>query len=172
MAIKDIVRSNGDKTSLPVKREDETSLPSLYREMNDWMHSWNRWFEGFFNRPFDFTPALAGRWTTFTPAINFSDGEHEFKLTAELPGMEQKDIHLTISRDTLVISGEKKAEHEEKGAGFYRAERTYGMFKRSIPLPEEVDTGKVDATFKNGVLTVTLPKLPEKPGAKKIEIKS
>jgi HSP20 family protein len=85
----------------------------------------------------------------------------DITLSAELPGMEPEDIQITINRGTLMVSGEKRAEEEEKGERFYRLERSYGAFNRSIPLSDEVDEDKNDATFKRGVLNVKLPKPAE-----------
>ncbi len=94
-------------------------------------------------------------------------------MTAELPGMEEKDIQLTLENDSLIISGEKKNDVEEKGKNFHRVERSYGSFQRVIPLISEIQQEKVEAKFRNGVLNITLPKTPA--AAKqthKIEIKS
>ena len=82
----------------------------------------------------------------------------EIKVSAELPGMDEKDIDVSLTRDTLTIKGEKKEEKEDTGKDYYKMERSYGSFTRSIPLPVEVDTDKVQATFKKGVLEITLPK--------------
>jgi HSP20 family protein len=87
-----------------------------------------------------------------------SETDKEIKVSAELPGMDEKDIDVSLTRDSLTIKGEKKQETEDKGEDYYRMERSYGSFTRSIPLPIEVDTDKVQATFKKGVLEITLPK--------------
>lgn len=87
-------------------------------------------------------------------------------------GIDEKDIELTQHKDHLRIKGEKKQEQEEQGQVFHRMERTYGVFQRHIPFPQQVDTDKADATFKKGVLTITLPKLNDvQTGAKKITVK-
>jgi HSP20 family protein len=91
-----------------------------------------------------------------------TEREKEIEVTAELPGMSEEDIDITLARDVLTIKGEKKQETEDKGNNYYRMERSYGKFSRVIPLPDGVvDNENVDATFKNGVLTITLPKLEE-----------
>jgi HSP20 family protein len=87
-----------------------------------------------------------------------SETDKEIKVSAELPGMDDKDIDVSLTRDALTIKGEKKEEKEDKGKDYYKMERSYGSFTRSIPLPVEVDTDKVQATFKKGVLEITLPK--------------
>jgi len=93
-------------------------------------------------------------------------------VVAELPGMDEKDINLSIEDNALVLSGEKKSDVEEKGKTFHRVERTYGSFQRVIPLNVEVDEDKATASFKNGVLAITLPKAAEAvKQSKKITIK-
>ena len=105
--------------------------------------------------------------------MNVSETDKAVQVTAELPGMEEKDIQISLERDVLLISGEKKSESEETGKNFHRVERSYGSFQRAIPLVSEVQEDKVDATFKNGILTITLPKPPSSvKAAKKISIKT
>jgi HSP20 family protein len=94
--------------------------------------------------------------------VNVTEREKEFEVTAELPGMAENDIDISLSRDVLTLKGEKKQETEDKGDNYYRMERSYGKFSRVIPLPADaVDNDNVEATFKNGVLTIILPKLEE-----------
>ncbi len=105
------------------------------------------------------------------PAVDISETSDKITVKAEIPGMEAKDIDISMVGDTLTIKGEKKAEREEKDENFHLVERTYGSFSRSMKLPAAVDADKVEATYKNGVLTVVLPKKEEvKP--KTIEIKT
>ena len=95
------------------------------------------------------------------------------QVTAELPGMDEKDIQISLEQDCLVLSGEKKTETEESGKNFHRVERTSGSFQRVIPLVSEIQEEKVDATFKNGVITITLPKAASAAkSAKKITVKA
>ncbi len=118
-------------------------------------------------RPFEW------RMEAFIPRVDIKDEDNQLKVEAELPGVSEKDVELSISGDMLMISGEKKQEKEEKEKGYYRVERSYGSFQRAIPLPVDVDRDKVQASFKNGVLTVTLPKSPEAmKQTKKIPIKA
>jgi HSP20 family protein len=109
----------------------------------------------------------------FVPRIDLKDNGDSYIVTAEIPGMKEKDISVTLDQNVLTLEGEKKAESEEKGKGYFRSEISYGNFYRTIPLFDEVDEGKVDALYKDGVLKVTLHK---KEGAtrkkKKIEIKA
>ena len=105
------------------------------------------------------------------PAVDVSETGDKITVKAEIPGMEAKDIEISIVGDTLTIKGEKKAETEEKDENYHMVERTYGSFSRAMKLPAVVDAEKVEATYKNGVLTVVLPKMEEvKPKA--IEIKA
>ena len=108
--------------------------------------------------------------TEVVPRLDVSETEQEVKVTAELPGMDEKDVTVTLEGDVLTLKGEKKAEAEEKGKNFHRVERTYGSFQRVITLPAEVDATKVTAGFKKGVLTVTLAKSPASQ-TRKIEVK-
>ena len=122
--------------------------------------------------PFRGTPLA---WGTGMPAVDVIDKEKEVEVRAELPGMDEKDIDVRLSGDTLTIQGEKKEEREEReeGGSYYVSERRYGSFQRSFRVPEGIDRDKVDASFRKGVLTITLPKTPEgQQKTKKVEIKS
>jgi HSP20 family protein len=105
------------------------------------------------------------------PAVDVSETGDKITVKAEIPGMEAKDIEISMVGDTLTLKGEKKAEREEKEENYHMVERSYGSFSRTMKLPATVDAEKVEATYKNGVLTVVLPKKEEvKPKA--IEIKA
>ena len=107
-----------------------------------------------------------------TPTVDIVERDKDYQLIAELPGMEEKDIELKLTRDMMSIKGEKKEEKEEKKKDYYLSERRYGAFQRSFPLPDGVDSDKVEATFKKGVLTIILPKRPEAvKSERKIEVK-
>jgi HSP20 family protein len=107
------------------------------------------------------------------PAMDVSEDQKAFKITAELPGMSEKDIEVIVTGDLIVLKGEKRQEHEEKGKNRYLAERSYGSFQRSFYLPEGVARDKVIAEFSNGLLTVMLPKTMEAQAQqKKIEVKA
>lgn len=95
------------------------------------------------------------------PATDVVEHEKEFRITAELPGMEEKDIEIAVSRDMLTLKGEKREEKEEKKKDYYMSERSYGSFQRSFRLPDGVDRDKIDAKYEKGVLTITLPKTTE-----------
>jgi HSP20 family protein len=106
------------------------------------------------------------------PAVDVADEGGNYRVTAELPGMSEKDIEVTKHGDLLTIKGEKRDEKEKKGKGYYLAERHFGSFERTMRLPGTIDEAKIDAKYTNGVLTVTLPKSTEVASKKqKIEIK-
>ena len=108
-----------------------------------------------------------------TPAVDVSEDDAGYKVTAELPGMNEKEIEVVLSGDTLTIKGEKRQEKEQKEKNFYLSERSYGSFQRSFYVPEGVDRDKVAADFAKGVLTVTMPKTAKAvEQQKKIEVKA
>ncbi len=132
------------------------AAPALRRRLDT--DPWRR-FQGMFEGTF--------------PNADVVEGETEYRITAELPGMSEKDIEIALAGDVLTLKGEKKERHEEKGANRYVAERRYGSFQRSFTLPDDADPEKIAAEFKNGVLAVTLPKRPgAKAQARKIEVRA
>jgi HSP20 family protein len=96
-----------------------------------------------------------------TPALDIVEKDSAFEITAELPGLDAKNIELSVSDDVLTIKGEKNEEREEKTKDRYVSERRYGSFRRSVQLPSSVDANKIEANYKSGILTVTLPKSAE-----------
>lgn len=107
------------------------------------------------------------------PAVDVTEDEKAYKITAELPGMSEKDIDIAMTGDMIVLKGEKRQEREEKEKNRYVSERSYGAFQRSFDLPDGVDRDKITADFAKGVLTVTLPKTTEaQKQQKKIEVKA
>jgi HSP20 family protein len=114
-------------------------------------------------------PAARG----LTPTLDVKENEKEITVKADLPGIDENDINLTIHDGVLNLRGEKKIERADERENYHLMERSYGSFQRSIRLPETIDEDKVEARFDKGVLTVTLPKRPEMVKAqKKIDIKS
>jgi len=161
MALKDLVTFG--KKDVPVRRESDHPFVLFRKEFDDL-------FDNFF-RSFDMQP-FEGRIGAFSPKVDVTENEKEFNISAELPGMDDKDIDVSLQNDMLTIRGEKKEEKEDKGKDYYRMERSYGYFSRTIPLPVEVETDKVDAKFKKGVLTITLPKTAKAVAeTKKISVK-
>jgi HSP20 family protein len=109
----------------------------------------------------------AGNWM---PAIDVAEKEDSFLVKVELPGMKADDINISVQGNTLSISGEKKEELEEKDKDFYHTERRFGSFRRDVALPAGVDASKIDASFRDGVLTIDLPKSEEEKH-RKIKVK-
>ncbi len=107
------------------------------------------------------------------PAVDVVEKDTEYRIAAELPGMDEKDIEVSVANDVLTVKGDKKEEKEEKRKGYYMAERRYGSFQRSFRLPESVNQDKIEASFQKGVLHIVLPKTEDARGkAKKIAVKA
>lgn len=107
------------------------------------------------------------------PRLDVAETEKAYEVTVELPGIEERDIEMTLADGVLTIKGEKKAEKEDKKRGSLHVERTYGAFERSLALPADADDEKIEAKFKNGVLTATIGRKPDaKPATKRIDIKT
>ena len=126
-------------------------------------------------RAFDMEPLWRheGSFGISVPAVDVTEDDKAYKITAELPGMSEKDIDISVTGDMIVLKGEKRQEREEKNKNRYLSERSYGAFQRSFALPDGIDRDKIGADFAQGVLTVTLPKTPEtQKQQKKIEIKA
>ena len=169
-------------TKVPVKMQEKASerasalqawrpFESLRREIDRLFDdfNWGAWSSPFRRSFFDIAPFRRAEPTWGTaPAVDVTESEKAYEVTAELPGMDEKDIEVKIAGDGLSIRGEKKDEKEEREKDYYLSERRYGSFQRYFQVPEGVDTDKIEASFKKGVLTVTLPK---KPGAQKPEKK-
>lgn len=110
--------------------------------------------------------------TEWSPAVDIIEDEKEFIVKAELPEVKKDDVKVTVEHDTLSIRGERKAEKEQKGKKYHRIERSYGSFERSFTLPEGTEPAKIRSEYKEGLLTVHLPKNPEaKSKSKAIEVK-
>jgi len=135
--------------------------PANLATISDFRNEMNRLFEGFLNRPSWgaswFETAEPGTWM---PAIDMQESDAEIHVRAELPGIDPKDVDVSVSEDRLLISGEKKSEAERTTDGWTHRESHYGSFSRAIPLPESVDPAKVTARYDKGVLTVELKKSP------------
>jgi len=144
------------------KSADDHPFYSLQREMNSL-------FDDFFRGIDVTTPGFyQGGLASFTPAVDVKENEKEFIIKAELPGVDEKEIEVTVTDDAVSIKGEKKDEKEEKGKNYYYMECSYGSFNRVIPLDAAAEANKAKASFKNGILNITVPKSP---AAKTKEIK-
>lgn len=158
----------------PAKTEDWAPFESLRREID-------RLFDDF--RPFDWhlpskvfgfeVPRVSRAAWQIAPAMDLVEKDNAYEITAELPGLDEKDIEIKLSNHTLTIKGEKSEEKEDKQKDYYLSERRYGSFQRSFQLPDGVDGDKIDANFAKGLLTVKLPKTAEaKKAEKKITVKA
>ena len=156
MAITDILPWNRGEKELSTRREEESEMLPLRDEMDRLLDRF--WSDPFGMRPFDGWREMAGR---FSPRIDVSETDDAIHVSAELPGMDQDDIEVSVTKEMLTLTGEKRTEREHKEKEARTMERSYGSFRRTIPLPEEVETDKVEATFEKGVLKIELPKSPE-----------
>jgi HSP20 family protein len=144
--------------SLPAARSEALSGDPFYRLQ----HEMNRLFDDAFSG-FEFPASFRGEGDeTRLPRIDVHEADHAVEVEAELPGVDEKDIDVQVADNLLTIRGEKKFERKDEKEGQYRVmERSYGSFTRSMTLPFSVNPDAVEATFKNGVLKLTLPKPPE-----------
>lgn len=155
MSMRNLVPSEFRRRS-PVRRVDERGISSFHQELN-------RLFDSFF-RDAGLSSRWEGDWETaggFVPRVNVSETDTDVKVVAELPGMDEKDVSVEVLDQALAIRGERKEAEEDKRANWYRVEHRYGSFERLVPLPADVDAARAKAAFKQGILTVALPKRPE-----------
>ena len=146
---------------IPRRKGEEWGLTQMRREMDRII---DRFSEAWPFRAF----AETGRWI---PSVDVAETDKEVIVRAELPGMDPKEIDISLTGNVITIKGERKHEREEKKENFHLVERSSGSFSRSLQLPVDVQTDKIKATYKDGILNVTMPKT--KPEAtKKIEIKA
>jgi HSP20 family protein len=162
-----------EKSSAPTAERDWTPFESLRREID-------RLFDDF--RPFGWRPpvrrpnvdsSFAVRGWSIDPAFDLVEKDGEYQLSAELPGIDEKDVEIKLSNQVLTVKGEKSESREEKDGDHYLSERRYGSFQRSFQMPEGVNGDKIEANFAKGVLTIRLPKTAEAQKAeKKIAVKA
>jgi HSP20 family protein len=167
------VSTRAETPGRPTSTGEWAPFDSLRREVDRLFDDFDRgfWRVPFGRSMFDIAP-LRRMATTKTPAVDVTETEGAYEIAAELPGLDEKNIEVKVADDMLSIKGEKKEEKEEKKKDYYLSERRYGAFERSFRLPDGVDADKIEASFKNGVLTVKLPKTPEaQKKEKKIAVK-
>lgn len=167
MTIKDLLPSVWRKDISPENRGADHPFYGLQQDVN-------RMFDDFF-RGFDVGPfgGSVDRFGVFSPSIDIREDDKEINVKAELPGLEEKDVEVLLTDNSLTIKGEKREDKEDKGKNYYRMERSYGSFRRAIALPQGLDADKAVASFKNGVLSISLPKTEDKSQkARKINIKT
>lgn len=166
MQIRDLIPWGRTRPQVPQSTGEVVSpVFALQRKMNRAFDDfWSR-----FDRPFGGNGFLG----VAGPSTDITETDKEVEVAIELPGIDEKDIDVRLTRDSLTIRGEKKAEKEQKGAGFTLSERSYGSFYRTIPLPAGIDPDNARAEYKRGVLTITVPKSPEAQSeVKRIEVKA
>ena len=166
-------------TKLPVKTDDKAVktpdlgwLPfeSLRREVD---RLFDDFTPTFWHRPFGRLSQAKPFSVITAPAVDVAEKENAYEITAELPGIDAKNVDVKLSNSTLTIKGEKQEVKEEKDKEYFLSERRYGSFQRNFQLPEGIDAAKIEAPFANGVLTVVLPKTAEaRKGERKIAIKA
>jgi HSP20 family protein len=177
------VKRREEMADAPV--EVKKSVPATTGAANPWQSlrsEMDRLFDRFasgwgmpsLSRVFDVEPATrtGSAFSVPTPAMDISEDAAAYRLTAELPGLTEKDVEVVVTGETLTIKGEKQQAKEQKEKNFYLSERSYGSFQRSFALPDGVESDKIAADFANGVLTVTLPKSSQAKVEKKIEVKA
>lgn len=177
-ATPDVWQSLRDEIDRVFDRFTEGFLPAAWRPGNP-LETFDRLADNFwlpsFRRLFNENPVLR-RSKSFifnVPAIDLSEDDDGYKITAELPGLDEKDVEVSVSEGTLTIKGEKQEEKEESSKNRHMTERYFGSFQRSLGLPAGIDQSAIAANFAKGVLTIKLPKTAEsKTATKKIEIKS
>ena len=150
MQIKDLIPWARKDGAPDAKSSEDNPIATLQREMN-------HVFENFWNRVGQFE----WPWGSGEAKSDVVETDKAIEVSIELPGMEMKDIEVTVNDDMLTVKGEKKIERQEEKKGYYLSERSYGAIYRTIPLPPGVDGEKAEASFKNGVLTIKLPQTPE-----------
>ncbi|WP_429819756.1 Hsp20/alpha crystallin family protein [Ensifer sp. B1-9] len=170
------------ETKLPIKQEEKTprSRPESWVPFEGLRAEIDRLFDdftpSFWRRPFEPTnirrASLPPTWA-IAPAVDLVEKEASYEITAELPGIEEKDIEVKVSNGILTIRGEKEESREEKDKEYMLSERRYGSFQRAFKMPEGVKAEDIGATFSKGVLTVTLPKSEEaRQNDRKIQVKA
>lgn len=168
MSVRDLIPWGRSNNQVPTVFRDDDRNPflSLHREVN---RLFDEVFRGFDGRlpAFGGLSSFGGAW----PSVEISETDKEIKVTAEIPGLEEKDIEVLLDDGVLTLRGEKRSETEDKDKQF--SERFYGRFERRIPLGVEVEEDKIDARFKNGLLNIVLPKSAKAQSqVKRIAIKS
>lgn len=141
-----------------IEQSTVSPLVNLHSEMDRLFN------EAFKNFGINNSPIFSGVGNQFKngllkPDVDISGSEKEYNITAELPGIDEKDINIELKGDTLVITGEKKNKEESNDNGYYRVERSYGYFQRVLNIPKDADVDNIKAGYKNGVLSIALPRL-------------
>lgn len=183
MSFKDLIPWRRSRQELPVQRMGNDQRPT-WRESDDFglaplfrgtEELFERFFQGFGGPLFSLPGSFADGERAFGPPLqlDLSETDDAFHVSVELPGVDEKDIEVSISGGALSIRGEKRSENEQKKGDVYRMERSYGRFERTVALPAEVDEDEIQASFRRGVLEITLPKSPAaRQRARKIQVRT
>ncbi len=169
------VPTTGKQPSVPQAMREWDPFISLQREMEQLFDAVRG---GFWRSPVgrsasDLEPYWRRGAQALSPAVDVAETDKQYELTAELPGLQPDQVEVKLANGVLTIKGEKKEEKEEKQEGYYLSERRFGSFQRSFAVPEGIDSDKIQAEFKNGVLKIVMPKSPEiQEKEKKIAIQS
>ena len=151
MSLKELIPWKKNDHELAVRREPANPFDQFQREMDQLLNSFLAEWPGR-------TSLLDRRLGSFIPDVDVTETDKEVRVTAELPGLDEKEVEVTLVQGALIIKGEKREEHNEEKGDFHRSECRYGMFERTVQLPNGIDADKAKASFKKGVLKVTLPK--------------
>jgi HSP20 family protein len=170
------VKPEAKEQKVAVKPQARHPFENLRQEMNQLFDEFDRdlWMWPFRRAGFGAEPFWRRelRWSG-TPAVDITESDKAYEISAELPGLDEKDIEVKLVNGGLTVKGEKREEKEEKKKDYYLHERHFGSFERYFRLPDEVEADKIEASFRKGVLTLTLPKKPEAQKAeKKIAVKA
>lgn len=156
-------------------RNNRNSFMNNYNPMDNYLSSFHREMDNWFNdifRNFSFPSMSSNNVGNFNPKVDIVENEKEYQFMVEVPGISENDIKLDLSSNVLTIRGEKKQENKNEDKNYRHIERYYGSFERSFSLPEDSDLNNIDASFKNGILSIIVPKSPElKASSRKINIK-
>jgi HSP20 family protein len=158
---------NSDPRPVPVRRQGTWQF-SAYDTLVAMHQEVDRIFDNVLRNaglpPWGLSAVLSAESNIFTPRVDIGGGEKEYRITVELPGIDEKDVVLDLTRDgMLTIKGEKRQEQQEKARDSYRVERSYGAFQRVLALPQDIDHELIDASFRKGVLMIRLPRKPVAP---------
>lgn len=162
MNVRDLIPWRRERNQPAVQRRGSDRTRALQADINQAFEDFWRGF-GLPAPVFEnvFGGGRSGALSDGLPRIDVRENEKEVDVEAELPGMEERDIDVSVAEGTLVIRGEKRAEREEKNRGYIRRERSFGRIERIVPLPDGLDVDHATAVFKNGVLTVAIPRTRE-----------
>lgn len=168
------VKGTGNHSPTIARKQSQSPFDALHRQVNQLFDAfgYNGWPSSFGSTSFGLEPG----WLTETatvPAVDIVEKDNAYEITADLPGIDEKNIEVQLNNGRLTIRGEKAEEKQEKKKDYFLQERHVGSFERSFAIPEAVDGDKISATFNRGVLTVSLPKKPEaKNQVKKIDVRT